>query len=76
MEGFHPSGLDELLELEKQGLRSVLLLPLGQRDEINDWLLKRPKVKQSPTRFLYMLTKQDYFSISGILHRASVMPLE
>jgi nitroreductase len=51
MEGFNPNALDELLELEKQGLRSVLMLPLGQRDEVNDWLLKLPKVRQSADQF-------------------------
>ena len=51
MEGFNPNALDELLELEKQGLCSVLMLPLGQRDEVNDWLLKLPKVRQSADKF-------------------------
>ncbi|MFM7510293.1 MAG: NAD(P)H-dependent oxidoreductase [Bacteroidota bacterium] len=55
MEGFNPGSLDELLALEKQGLRSVLLLPLGQRDEINDWLLKLPKVRQSASHLFIHL---------------------
>lgn len=31
MEGFIPAQIDELLDLEKQGLKSVLLLPVGYR---------------------------------------------
>ena len=31
MEGFIPSKYDELLELDKKGLKSVLLLPVGYR---------------------------------------------
>jgi nitroreductase len=51
MEGFNPIALDELLDLESQGLHSVLMLPLGQRDEANDWLLKLPKVRRSADQF-------------------------
>lgn len=32
MEGFIPQQYDRILELEKQGLKSVLLLPIGYRD--------------------------------------------
>lgn len=51
MEGFNPAALDALLELEKQNLRSVVMLPLGQRDQANDWLLKLPKVRRSADDF-------------------------
>lgn len=51
MEGFNPIALDELLSLESQGLHSVLMLPLGQRDEANDWLLKLPKVRRNADQF-------------------------
>jgi len=51
MEGFNPAALDVLLELEKQNLRSVVMLPLGQRDQANDWLLKLPKVRRSADDF-------------------------
>lgn len=47
MEGFNPVALDELLGLDKIGLRSVTLLPLGQRDETNDWAAKLPKVRRA-----------------------------
>jgi nitroreductase/dihydropteridine reductase len=46
MEGFNPVALDELLGLDKIGLKSVTLLPLGQRDETNDWAAKLPKVRR------------------------------
>lgn len=46
MEGFQEKALDELLELDKKGLRSVLLLPLGYRDEQNDWQVHLKKVRK------------------------------
>lgn len=46
MEGFQEKALDELLELNKKGLRSVLLLPLGYRDEENDWQVNLKKVRK------------------------------
>ncbi len=45
MEGFIPQQLDELLGLDKLGLRSVTILALGYRDEQNDWLLNLKKVR-------------------------------
>lgn len=45
MEGFEPAKLDELLNLKAQGLRSVTLLPLGYRDEAEDWLVNLKKVR-------------------------------
>jgi len=52
MEGFNPVALDELLELNKQGLKSVLLLPIGYRDEANDFLLKEKKVRRPKEEFI------------------------
>ena len=46
IEGFSPEKLDELLELKKVGLKSVLLLPLGYRDENKDWLVNLEKVRK------------------------------
>ncbi|UII20613.1 NAD(P)H-dependent oxidoreductase [Fulvivirga ligni] len=46
MEGFNNAGLDELLGLDKIGLKSVTLMPLGYRDEENDWLASLPKVRK------------------------------
>jgi hypothetical protein len=40
MEGFDPAAVDALLGLREQGLKSVVMLPLGYRDSSNDWLVK------------------------------------
>lgn len=45
MEGFDAAQLDELLGLDKLGLRSTTLLPLGYRDETGDWLVNLKKVR-------------------------------
>ncbi|HMH21689.1 MAG TPA: nitroreductase family protein, partial [Puia sp.] len=46
MEGFNGPELDKLLGLEAKGLRSVTLLPLGYRDEENDWLAPLKKIRR------------------------------
>lgn len=45
MEGFDHAGLDKLLELDKKGLKSTLIMPIGYRDEANDWLVNMKKVR-------------------------------
>ncbi|WP_316831376.1 nitroreductase family protein [Pedobacter aquatilis] len=52
MEGFNGPALDELLGLDKLGLKSVTLLPLGHRDEANDWLVNLKKVRKPLSEFL------------------------
>ena len=52
MEGFDPAAVDEILGLRAKGLRSVLLLPLGYRDEANDWLLKLNKSRRPMADFV------------------------
>jgi nitroreductase len=52
IEGFNPAALDELLELGKMGLKSVVLLPLGYRDTQNDWLLHMRKVRMPRENFI------------------------
>jgi nitroreductase len=52
MEGFDAAQLDELLGLEKLGLRSVTILTLGYRDEANDWLVNMKKVRVKPEDFI------------------------
>ena len=47
MEGFNPDAVDAILGLRERGLRSVVLLPLGYRDQEGDWLLPMPKVRKS-----------------------------
>ncbi|MHA6266130.1 NAD(P)H-dependent oxidoreductase [uncultured Aliiroseovarius sp.] len=46
MEGFDSEKVDEILDLKSRGLRSVVLLPLGYRDESGDWLLSLKKVRK------------------------------
>ncbi|MEA5427445.1 nitroreductase family protein [Arcicella lustrica] len=52
MEGFVPAELDKLLGLEALGLKSVVILPLGYRDEANDWLLNLKKVRTPKEAFV------------------------
>ncbi|MFL1897276.1 NAD(P)H-dependent oxidoreductase [Aquimarina sp. 2-A2] len=47
IEGFEPEAVDEILNLRAKGLRSCVLLPLGYRDEENDWLVNLVKVRKS-----------------------------
>ena len=55
MEGFRNAELDELLGLKARGLRSVTLLPLGYRDEENDWLLRQKKVRRPKNELIIEL---------------------
>lgn len=52
IEGFNPKAVDALLELKAKGLRSVLLLPLGFRDEQKDWLVDLKKVRKPKAGFI------------------------
>ncbi|WP_207531826.1 nitroreductase family protein [Desertivirga arenae] len=52
IEGFVNKDLDKLLDLDKLELKSTVLLPLGYRDEQNDWLVKMKKVRQLPEQFI------------------------
>ncbi len=52
MEGFNTLELDELLSLKDKGLKSVLMLPLGYRDEKNDWLMRMKKVRHPHSEFV------------------------
>ncbi|WP_378188395.1 NAD(P)H-dependent oxidoreductase [Aquimarina sp. W85] len=47
LEGFDPTAVDEILNLREKGLRSCVMLPLGYRDEENDWLVNLVKVRKS-----------------------------
>lgn len=55
MEGFDNDALDNLLGLRELGLRSVTILPLGYRDEANDWLVNLKKVRHPKNEFLIEL---------------------
>ena len=52
MEGFDPKALDDILGLAARGLRSVVILPLGYREEAGDWLVKLKKVRRSSADFI------------------------
>lgn len=52
MEGFDSVALDNMLELEGMGFKSVLLLPLGYRDIEKDWLAGLAKVRHAKEEFL------------------------
>jgi nitroreductase/dihydropteridine reductase len=52
MEGFKPAELDEMLGLKELGLKSVVILPLGYRDETNDWLVNMKKVRKPIENFV------------------------
>lgn len=47
LEGFDPIALDKILNLREKGLRSCVMLPLGYRDDKNDWLVNLAKVRKS-----------------------------
>lgn len=46
LEGFDPEAVDKILGLKEKGLRSCVMLPIGYRDEENDWLVKLAKVRK------------------------------
>lgn len=52
MEGFDANALDEILNLKQKGLRSVTMLPLGYREEKNDWLVNLKKVRKPLEKFV------------------------
>ncbi|MFM2291198.1 MAG: hypothetical protein RIS29_1011 [Bacteroidota bacterium] len=55
MEGFVDTEVDQILNLKEQGLKSVLLLPIGYRDEENDWLVNQKKVRHPKEDFLTVI---------------------
>jgi nitroreductase len=46
LEGFTPDAVDEILGLREKGLRSCVMLPIGYRDQENDWLVNLKKVRK------------------------------
>lgn len=52
MEGFDATALDEILNLRAQGLRSVVMLPVGYREASGDWLVNLKKVRRSREKFI------------------------
>lgn len=62
MEGFDAAALDELLNLNALGLKSVTLMPLGFRDEHTDWLAKLPKVR---TKHEVLFIREDALDLKA-----------
>jgi nitroreductase/dihydropteridine reductase len=52
MEGFSGDALDKILGLREKGLRSVVILPLGYRQEDGDWLVNLKKVRKPTSKFV------------------------
>lgn len=52
MEGFTNEELDKILDLKEKGLKSAVILPLGYRDEANDWLVNMKKVRTPMEEFI------------------------
>ena len=55
MEGFDAAKLDEVLGLDKLGLKSVVILPVGYRDEQGDWLVNLKKVRTPKEEFVTII---------------------
>lgn len=52
MEGFDPKAVDQILGLDKRGLRSVVVMPIGYRADEGDWLANLKKVRRSRENFV------------------------
>lgn len=52
MEGFDPDALDKILGLRERGLRSVVIMPIGYRQEDKDWLVNLKKVRRPREQFV------------------------
>ncbi len=52
MEGFDYNGLDNILKLKEKGLKSAVILPLGYRDDTNDWLVNMKKIRTPKSQFI------------------------
>ncbi len=52
MEGFSSDAVDEILGLRARGLRSVVIIPLGYRQEEGDWLVNLQKVRHPTDQFV------------------------
>lgn len=59
IEGFLPDKLDDLLKLKGSGFKSTVILPLGYREEENDWLVSMKKVRTPKEAFVTEMTIED-----------------
>jgi nitroreductase / dihydropteridine reductase len=51
MEGFNAKALDEILSLNEKGLKSVVIMTLGYRDQEKDPLVNAKKVRRPHEEF-------------------------
>ncbi|WP_316744245.1 nitroreductase family protein [Pedobacter antarcticus] len=59
IEGFLNEKLDDLLRLNGTGYKSTVILPLGYREEENDWLVNMKKVRMPREQFIQEMTIED-----------------
>jgi nitroreductase/dihydropteridine reductase len=52
MEGFDKEKMDAFLGLDQQGLKSVVILPIGYREPENDWLVNLKKYRMPQDEFI------------------------
>ncbi len=57
MEGFNPQDVDAVLGLSDLNLRTAVVLPLGYRDEANDFLAKAKKVRRKKEKLFLQIAK-------------------
>jgi nitroreductase len=62
MEGFNNAALDELLGFAEKGLKSVVILPLGYREN-GDWLVILKKYRTPKTNSLLKSNKKLFLSL-------------
>ncbi len=55
MEGFEPAALDLALGLNEKGLKSAVVLAVGNRDEANDYLVNAKKVRRPQSEFVEVI---------------------
>lgn len=55
MEGFDPAALDLALGLNEKGLKSAVVLAVGNRDEANDYLVNAKKVRRPQSEFVELI---------------------
>lgn len=55
MEGFIPDQYDAILGLREKGLRTTVIMAIGNRDAENDWLAAAPKVRRAKEKLFTRL---------------------
>ena len=72
IEGFIPEKLDELLKLNGTGYKSTVILPIGYREESNDWLVNMKKVRTPKEEFVTEVTLADAADIEEVPNTPSL----